>query len=103
MATQKRQTRSNDIEVSEGCEVDEIHVVADQDDQVDKKEDIINCVALYYEKGSSGINYLRKEKFRAALPRNAKSVKKVRETVRLVESPSSLIQLTSIVALETPV
>ena len=58
MATQKRQTPSNNVEVSEGCEVDEIHMVADQDDQVDKVEDIINCVALYYEKGRSGINYL---------------------------------------------
>lgn len=49
MATQKRQTRSNDVEISEGREVDEIHVVADQGDQVDKVEDIINCCTLLRE------------------------------------------------------
>ena len=58
----------------------EVHMV----DKVVKVEDVINCVALYYEKGSSGTNYIRKEKFRAALPRDTKSLKKLRETVRLV-------------------
>lgn len=33
--------------------------------EVDNVVDIINCVALYYEKGASGNAFLRKEKFRA--------------------------------------
>ena len=31
--------------------------------EVDNVVDIINCVALYYEKGASGNAVLRKEKF----------------------------------------
>ena len=34
-----------------------------------KVYDIINCIAIYYEKGASGIAFLRKEKFRAQVSR----------------------------------
>ena len=37
--------------------------------EVDNVVDIINCVALYYEKGASGDAFLRKEKFRAPVSR----------------------------------
>ncbi|KAL9966337.1 hypothetical protein ACROYT_G024391 [Oculina patagonica] len=46
-----------------------------------KESDLITCVAFYYEKGSSGNSFLRKEKFRAVLTRGAKTLKKIRETV----------------------
>ena len=49
-----------------------------------EREDVIQCVTLHYEKGSSGTSYIRKEKFRATIPRSAKSLRKVREIVRLV-------------------
>jgi len=53
---------------------------ADSDDP--EVQDIIGCVALFYEKGKSGSSFLRKEKFRAQLPRKVKSLKTVKETVR---------------------
>ena len=37
--------------------------------------DIINCVALYYEKGASGNASLREEKFRAPVSRQVKTLK----------------------------
>ena len=40
--------------------------------------DIINCVALYYEKGASGNAFLPKEKFRARVSRQVKSLKVVK-------------------------
>ena len=44
--------------------------------------DVISCVALVYDKGKSGNSFLRKEEFRAQLPRKEKTFKSVRETVR---------------------
>ena len=44
--------------------------------------DVISCVALFHEKGKIGNSFLRKEKFRAQLPRKEKTLKSVRETVR---------------------
>ena len=44
--------------------------------------DVISCVALFYEKGKSKHSFLRKEKFRAQLPRKEKTLKSVRETVK---------------------
>ena len=44
--------------------------------------DVISCVALFYERGKSENSFLRKEKFRAQLPRKEKTLKSVRETVR---------------------
>ena len=49
--------------------------------ELDDSVDRIWCVALFYEKGKSGNSYLRKEKFRAELPRKAKTLKAVKETV----------------------
>ena len=43
--------------------------------------DVTSCVALFYEKGKSGNSFLRKEKFRAQLPRKEKTLKSVRATV----------------------
>ena len=56
----------------------ELMEVHNDDDVVD----IINCVALYYEKGASGNAFLRKEKFRAAVSRQVKTLKVLKETVR---------------------
>ena len=50
--------------------------------EVDNVEYIINCVALYYEKGASGNVFLRKEKFRAPVSRQVKILKALNETVR---------------------
>ena len=44
--------------------------------------DIINCVALYYEKGASGNALRLKEKFRAPVSRQVKTLKVLKETVR---------------------
>ena len=41
--------------------------------EVDNVVDIINCVALYYEKGACGDAFLRKEKFRAPVSRQVKT------------------------------
>ena len=41
----------------------------------DDVEDIINCVALYYEKGASGNAFLREQKFRALVSRQVKTLK----------------------------
>ena len=51
--------------------------------------DVISCVALFYDKGKSGNSFLRKEKFRAQLPRKEKTLKSVRETIRLLSSCST--------------
>lgn len=50
--------------------------------EVNDLVDIVTCVALFYEKGKSGSSFLRKEKFRAELPRSLKSLKAVKERVR---------------------
>ena len=52
----------------------------DNDDNV---VDIINCVALYYEKGASGNAFLLKEKFRAPVSRQVKTLKVLKETVKV--------------------
>ena len=49
----------------------------DNDDNV---VDIMNCVALYY--GTSGNAFLPKQKFRAPITRQVKTLKVVKETVR---------------------
>ena len=54
-------------------------------DNNDNLLDIINCVALYYEKGASGNAFLPKEKFRAPVSRQVKTLKVVKETVRWVD------------------
>ena len=50
--------------------------------EVDNVVDIINCVDLYYEKGTSGNAFLCKEKFRAPVSRQVKTLKALKETVR---------------------
>jgi len=44
--------------------------------------DAISCVALFCEKGKSRNSFLRKEKFRAQLPRKEKTLKSLTETGR---------------------
>ena len=61
-----------------GMATPELMEVHNDDDVVD----IINCVALYYEKGASGNAFLREEKFRAAVSRQVKTLKVLKETVR---------------------
>ena len=39
---------------------------------------IISCVALYYNKGASGTNYMKKEKFRASIPQEVTSLKRLK-------------------------
>ena len=48
----------------------------------DNVVDIINYMALYYEKGASGNALLLKEKFRAPVSRQVKTLKVLKETVR---------------------
>ena len=45
-------------------------------------DDDVGFVALYYEKGASGNAFLREEKFRAAVSRQVKTLKVLKETVR---------------------
>ena len=52
-------------------------------DNHDNVVDIINCVALYYEKGASGNAFLPKEIFRALVSRQVKTLKVVKETVKV--------------------
>ena len=47
-----------------------------------KRCDVINCVAIFYERGQSGSNFRHKEKFRAELPRDENSLKGVCTIVR---------------------
>ena len=51
-------------------------------DNHDNVVDIINCVALYYEKGAGGNAFLPKEIFRAPVSRQLKTLKVVKETVK---------------------
>ena len=46
--------------------------------------DILNWVAIYYEKGTSGNAFLRKEKFLAQVSRKLRSLKALKETVKYV-------------------
>ena len=55
-------------------EAEEVHTVCD----------IINCVSIFYEKGKSGGSFLRKERFRAEVPRNRKTLKEFCDIVRYV-------------------
>ena len=51
----------------------------DNDDNV---VDIINCMALYYVVGANGNAFLPKEKFRAPVSRQVKTLKVLKETAR---------------------
>jgi len=51
----------------------------ESDDQ--EVQDIVNCVALFYEQGKSGSSFLRKEKFQAQLRRKVNSLKTLKEAV----------------------
>ena len=44
--------------------------------------DVIKCVALFRKRGTRGFNFNRKEKSRAVLNRNYKTLRRIRETVR---------------------
>ena len=50
-------------------------------DNEDNVVDIMNCVSLYYETGACGNAFLRKEKFRAPVSRQDKTLKVLKETV----------------------
>lgn len=53
--------------------------------QADKEEEkIIECVALFYEKGKTKLEYVRKEKFRASIPVSITSLTKLKNLVRYV-------------------
>ena len=52
-------------------------------DNHDNVVDIINCGALYYEKGASGNAFLPKEIFTALVSRQVKTLKVVKETVKV--------------------
>ena len=43
--------------------------------------DVITCVVMFYERGTSGNNCIRKEKVRAVLNRKYKTLRWIRETV----------------------
>ena len=45
---------------------------------------VINCVALYYTKGASGTNYIKKEKFRAEIPREETNLRTLKNIFRYV-------------------
>ena len=45
-------------------------------------ENLDPCVVTFYERGTSGNNFIRKEKFRAVLNRNYKTLKRIRQIVR---------------------
>ena len=51
--------------------------------EVDNVVDIINCVALYERCQWPGNAFLRKEKFRAPVSRQVKTLKALKETVML--------------------
>ena len=48
----------------------------------DNVVDIINCMVLYYVEGASGNAFLPKEKFRAPVSRQVKTLKVLKEAVR---------------------
>ena len=48
-------------------------------------QNIIQCVAFFYAKGKSNEEHLKKEKFRARLPRKTKKIQEIKEIVRLVK------------------
>ena len=52
--------------------------------EVDNDDDVvdINCVVLHYEKGASGNAFFLKEKFRAPVSRQVKTLKVLKETFR---------------------
>lgn len=52
---------------------------------------IISCVALYYNKGSSGTNYVKKEKFRASIPQEDTSLKRLKDLIRYIYTYSLYI------------
>ena len=43
---------------------------------------IISCVSLYYNKGASGTNYIKEEKFRASIPQEVTSLKRLKDLIR---------------------
>ena len=44
-------------------------------------ERIINCVSFFHQRGKSRNEFLRKEKFRARMPKGLKSLKKLKDIV----------------------
>ena len=57
--------------------------------------DVISCVVLFYEKGTSGNSFLRKEKFRAQLPRKEKTLVRL-GTAKTANAESRLVVCRSV-------
>ena len=56
--------------------------------------DIINFVAIYYEKGASGNAFLRKEKFRAQISRQVKTLESFERNCQVCLLFKSCLHLT---------
>ncbi len=52
------------------------------DDPDPAEEKVIECVALFYEKGKTKLDYIRKEKFRASVPTNINNLNRLKTIVR---------------------
>jgi len=57
-------------------------------DLLNEVYDIINCVAIYYEKCVSGNSLIRKGKLWTQISRKVKTLKALKETVKCVYGPS---------------
>ena len=45
-------------------------------------ESIIECIAIFYQKGKTKLDYSRKERYRAKIPTGIKSLMKLKTIVR---------------------
>lgn len=51
---------------------------------IQSAESIIECVAIFYQKGKTKLDYVRKERYRASIPTGIKSLTKLKSIVRYV-------------------
>ena len=50
----------------------------------ERPESIIECIAIFYQKAKTKLDYVRKERYRARIPTGIKSLTKLKSIVRYV-------------------
>lgn len=70
------------------CVLENMAAVLPQDSHegqsAERPESIIECIAIFYQKGKTKLDYVRKERYRARIPTGIKSLTKLKSIVRYV-------------------
>ena len=52
----------------------------------ESRESVVECIVIFYQKGKSKLDYVRKERFRASIPSEITNLTKLKSIVRYANS-----------------